>query len=61
MSDELLGRVDVFQQPFEELVGKTLLHGRGVLLHVLQTSVGFKYHKEYFFHQITKSKVYQNK
>ena len=27
MSDELLGRVNALQQPFEELIEETLLHG----------------------------------
>lgn len=38
VGDELLGRVDVLQQLFEELVSEPLLHGGGVLLQVLEGS-----------------------
>lgn len=38
MSDELLGDVHPFKKLLEEAVGKTLLNGGNVLLHVLQSS-----------------------
>ena len=37
MSNELLGDVHPFKKLLEEAVGKTLLNGRNVLLHVLQS------------------------
>lgn len=37
MSDELLGDVHPFEKLLKEAVGKTLLNGGNVLLHVLQS------------------------
>lgn len=40
MSDELLGNVHPFEKLLKEAVGKTLLNGGNVLLHVLQSPEG---------------------
>jgi len=38
MSDKLLRRINITQEPLEKLVGNPFFHRRGILLQVLQTS-----------------------